>query len=238
MNVTPVLLASAAAITLAAPAHAASTIIAGPGSYGVGATTVAEEPDLAGLVLEDRIQDFTIDGAAGGLVSGFIQERVVRSNDTGFLHFHYRAVLEEISGFDLGSYVEWLEFDPVATGDPLAVGRKTDGLGSPTGSSYDLAATGQSRFDFNLIDLDDGNAGFSTQFHVIKTNAIDYALTGQLRLSGFEFIGFDAEGIASDWLPTFAAVVVPEPRTWAIMVAGFGLAGLAMRRRRATRAAA
>ena len=233
MRLTPILLASGAAIVLAAPAHAASTIIAGPGAYGVGATTSAEEPDLAGVVLEDRLQPFTINGAEGGLVTGVIQERVVRSDATGLLHFYHRVTLETISGFDIGSYIEWLDFDPVATGDPLAVGRRTDGLGSPTSSSYDLAATGQSRFDFNLLDLDPANAGFSTQFHYVKTNATHYALTGQLRLSGFEFIGFDAEGIASDWLPTFAAAVVPEPQGWAVMIAGFGLAGAALRRRRA-----
>jgi hypothetical protein len=237
MRLTPILLASAAAIVLAAPAHAASTIIAGPGSYGVGATTAAEEPDLAGVVLEDRLQPFTIDGAAGGLVTGVIQERVIRSDVTGFLHFSYRVTLETISSFGIGSYLEWLDLDPVATGDPLAVGRRTDGLGSPTSSNYDLAAAGQSRFDFNLLDLDPANAGFTTQFHYIKTNATNYALTGQLRLSGFEFVGFDAEGIASDWLPTFAAAAIPEPRSWAVMIAGLGLAGAALRRRRAPRAA-
>jgi hypothetical protein len=237
MRPTPILLASAAAFLLAAPAYAASTPIAGPGSYGVGATTAAEEPDLAGTVLEDRLQAFTINGADGGLVTGVIQERVIRSDVTGFLHFAHRVTLETISGFDIGSYIEWLDLDPVATGDPLFVGRRTDGLGSPTTSSYDLAGTGQSRFDFNLLDLDPANAGFSTQFHYVKTNATNYALTGQLRLSGFEFIGFDAEGIASDWLPTFAAVTVPEPQTWALMIAGLGLAGAALRRRRELRAA-
>ena len=232
-----VVAAPAAALLLAGPALALSTPIAGPGSYGVGATTSAAEPDLAGVVLADRLQAFTIDGADGGFVSGNIQERVVRSDDTGFLHFYYRVLLEEVSGFDIGSYVEWLDLDPTATGDPLAVGRRTDGLGSPTGSSYDLAGSGQSRFDFNLIDLDPANIGFSTQFHVIKTNATNYALTGQVRLSGFEFIGFDAEAIASAWLPTYAAAAaIPEPRAWALMIAGFGLAGAGLRRRAFRRA--
>src|SRR5688572_22127742 len=125
-----VLLASvavlAAPLAFVAPAQAASTPIAGSGSYGVGATTLAQEPDLAGVVLEDRLQAFTINGAAGGVVTGTIQERVVRSNDTGFLHFYHLVTLDEISGFDVGSYVEWLELDSVATGDPLAVGRRSD----------------------------------------------------------------------------------------------------------------
>lgn len=192
-------------------AFAASTLVAGPGSYGVGATTVAEEPDLAGTVLADRLQPFTINGAGGGVLTGNIQERVVRSDDTGFLHFHHRVIFDTIGGFEPGSYIEWLDLDPAATGDPLAVGRRSDGLGSSTSSLYNLAAAGQSQFDFNLLDLDPGNAGFSTQFHYLKTNATNYALTGQLRLSGFEFIGFNAEAISTAWLPTWAPAPSPRP---------------------------
>ncbi len=89
-------------------------------------------PDLAGTVIADRLQAFTINGSAGGVVTGSIQERVIRSDDTGFLHFYHRVFFDEISGFEPGSYVEWLNLNPVATGDPLAVGRRTDGVGSAT----------------------------------------------------------------------------------------------------------
>jgi len=127
---------------------------------------------------------------------------------------------------------------PHATGDPLSVGRRTDGLGSPTSSNYDLAAIGTSRYDFNLLDLDPANAGFSTQFHYVKTNATHYALTGQLQLSGFEFVGTNAQSISTAWLPTWAPAFVPEPQAWAMMIAGFGLAGAVMRRARQTAAPA
>jgi hypothetical protein len=232
-----VLLASAAALTaplaFVTPAQAVSTPIAGPGSYAVGATTSAQEPDLAGTVLADRLQTFTVNGAAGGVLTGTIQERVVRSDNTGFLDFYERVIFDQVSGFDAGSYIEWLNLDPTATGNPLAVGRRPDGVGSATSSNYDLAATGQSRFDFNLLNLDPANTGFSTQFHYLKTNATNYALTGQLQLSGFEFIGVNAQGISSAWLPTWApAAAVPEPESWALMIAGFGLAGVVLRRRR------
>ena len=233
-----VLLASVAVLTaplaFAGSAQAASTLIAGPASYAANATTVVEEPDLAGTILADRLQPFTINGSAGGVLTGTIQERVVRSDDTGFLHFYHRVILDEISGFEPGSYVEWLNLDPVATGDPLAVGRRSDGLGSATSSNYDLAGTGESRFDFNLLDLDPANAGFSTQFHYLKTNATNYALTGQLQLSGFEFIGLDAEAISTAWLPTWAPAPIPEPESWAMMIAGFGILGAFMRRARRT----
>ena len=239
MKTVQVLLAFTAVLAFAAPAHAASVLIGGPGNYPAPSTTVAEEPDLAGVVIADRLQPFTINGAAGGVATGTIQERVVRSDLTGFLHFYHRVSLETISGFGVGSYLEWLDLDPVATGNPLAVGRRSDGIGSPTSSSYDLAGAGQSRFDFNLLDLDPAEAGFTTQFHYIKTNATNYALTGQARLSGFEFIGFDAEGIESAWLPTWApAAAVPEPQTWAIMIIGLALTGAAMRQARRTRLAA
>lgn len=224
-------LISMTAFIATAPVQA-STIISGPGSYGAGATTAAAEPDLAGLVLEDRLQPFTINGSDGGLATGTIQERVVRSNDTGFLHFYSRVIFDTIAGFEPGSYVEWLDFDPAATGNPLAVGRRSDGLGNATSSNYDLAATGQSRFDFNLINLTPANSGFSTQFHYLKSGATNYALNGQLRLSGFEFIGFDANGVNSGWLPTWGpANAVPEPQSWAMMIAGFGFVGGMMRRR-------
>jgi hypothetical protein len=220
-----------AASAFALPAAAVSTLVAGPGSYGVGATTVAAEPDLAGMVVADRSQAFTINGSDGGVATGSIQETVVRSDATGFLDFYYQLILDSISGFEPGSYVEWLNLDPTATGDPLAVGRRTDGSGTATTTIYDLAGSGESRFDFNLIDLDDANAGFATQPHVVRTDATNYALTGQLRVSGFEFVDFDAEGIASAWLPTWAPAAIPEPEAWATTIVGFGLAGVLVRRR-------
>lgn len=230
MKPVRVLLALAAAIAIVPSAHAASTPIGGPGSYGVGATTSVQEPDLVGSVIADRTQPFTINGIGGGVVTGAIQESVIRSDATGFLHFYRVVSLETISGFEVGSYIEWLDLDPIATGNPLAVGRRSDAPGSPTSSSYDLAATGQSRFDFNLLHLDPANAGFMTQPHYIKTNAMNYADTGQMRLSGFEFIGFDAEGIESAWLPAWAPAAIPEPMTWAMMIVGLSLAGVALRR--------
>ena len=223
--------ALAATMLAGSPVQAASTIITGPGSYEVGATTVAEEPDLAGVVLADRLQPFTINGASGGVVTGFIQERVIRSDATGFLHFSHRVIIDMSSGFEPGSYLEWLDFDPVATGTPLVVGRRTDGLGSATSTIFDLAPSGMSRFDFNLIDLD--GSSFSTQFHFWKSNATNFALTGQLRLSGDEF---DTDGLASPistpWYATYAPAPIPEPATWAMLLSGFAAVGWHLRRRK------
>lgn len=219
------------AIVLATPALAVSTPVAGPGSYGVGATTLAAEPDLAGVVLAQLTTPFTITGAAGASASGTVDSFVLRSNATGFLHFYNYLTLETASGFDPGSYIEWLEFDAAATGMPLAVGRRTDGLGAPTSTIFDLAASGTSRYDFNLIDLD--GSTFATQLHLRKTNATAFALTGLMQVQGYEFIGTSASPIASGWLATYAPAVVPEPATWGLMITGFGMVGFGLRRRRA-----
>lgn len=216
---------------LAAPALAVSTPVAGPGSYGVGPTDEVTEPELAGVVLAERSQAFSIAGAAGGAVSGTIEERVVRSDATGFLHFYHAVTLTDISGFEPGSYLEWLEFDAATTGTPLSVGRRTDAPGEATSSIYDLSVSGESRFDFNLIDLDPANIGFQTQWHFWTSEATNYALTGQAQLSGFEFIGFDAEGISTPWLATYAPAdaAIPEPGTWVMLILGFGLVGMQRR---------
>lgn len=227
-------LGSVTAIVLASPASAVSTPIAGPGSYPVGATTVAEEPDIAGLVLVDLYQPFVITGSAGGSAHGAVHQQVIRSDLTGFLHFDTRLIIDSAMGFDPGSYVEWLELDPVATGEPIAVGRQTDGIGTPTSTVYDLAGTGMSRFDYNLIDLD--GSTFESQFHILKTKATAFALTGKARVEGYEFVGTSAVPIASDWFQIYAPAAVPEPATWGLMIAGFAMVGFGLRRRRAAAA--
>ncbi len=62
---------------------------------------------------------------------------------------------------------------------------------------------------------------------------VNFALTGASRDLGYlEFTSngkaFELDDIA------FATSAVPEPATWAMMIAGFGLAGTAIRRRRST----
>lgn len=228
---TALCLGTVTAIALASPVSAASTPIAGPGSYPVGAVDLATEPDLAGVVLADRMQPFTITGSAGGSVSGTIEESVLRSNLTGLLHFYHKLTIDAVSGFAPGSHLEWLEFDAAATGDPLAVGRRSDGVGTPTSTIYDLAGSGTSRFDFNLIDLD--APGFESQLHLWKSNATNFTLTGKLRVQGYEFVGTSAQPLSSPWLLTYAPAVVPEPATWGLMITGFAMVGFGLRRQRA-----
>ena len=95
-------------------------------------------------------------------------------------------------------------------------------LGSPFGSP----AAGRQRFgDYSAVTLDPTN---SQQFYVINEFAdfFNNAAGGNPAGSGFARFG------------TFIGIIgvagVPEPANWAMMIAGFGLVGGAIRRRRVT----
>ena len=65
-------------------------------------------------------------------------------------------------------------------------------------------------------------APVGTEIHQGDTFFVNIAFTGPVVLEKFSFAGL--------W--TDVAAGVPEPATWALMIGGFGLAGVALRRRR------
>jgi hypothetical protein len=128
-------------------------------------------------------------------------------------------------------------------------------------STITLTKVGGGLFDFTSVDLTDiynshdnpngGDVLFSF-FDGVNTTTQTVTLDG---LPGFQTFSFNKTGLVS---LTFKAVTtneiqtdnfvlsapggttgtgVPEPATWALMLAGFGLAGSALRRRRAVAAA-
>jgi hypothetical protein len=66
-------------------------------------TTVALNPWLAGIVLEDDIQAFSF-VANGGTISGTVQSRVVRSTVDGTLDFYWRVVSDASSSGNMSAY--------------------------------------------------------------------------------------------------------------------------------------
>ncbi len=90
-------------------------------------TTATTEPDLAGVVLHDAAIGFQIRGADGGLLyQGILQNRVVRANSTGRLHFYYR-IRNTVGG--LPGRVSRITTEDFSGFDPLYVGYRLDGLG-------------------------------------------------------------------------------------------------------------
>jgi PEP-CTERM motif-containing protein len=210
------LLAVSAALASAAPARA---VLLTPGStVALPGTTVAAEPQLAGVVQVDELIDFSFVGDdTGGLISGHVQQRVVLAVD-GTIDFYWRVFVDSESSGALGSFRFGDFFAPEYDAD-----YRTDGLGT-------VAPTSATRFSgafdsFVNFDFAGGlQPGESSFFLLMDTTATTYAKTaifdvtnvGQTHISGL----FDAYSPAE---------VVPEPSTLALL--GMGILGLARKRR-------
>jgi hypothetical protein len=165
-------------LTIASGNAQAVNLTAG-GSVGTGGTTAAARPELAGLVLEDVLRNVVLD--SGATVQ--VQDRVVRSDVTGTLDFYYRIINNNQFGVRLGDLVSHSSFANFSTD----VDYRIDGVGNPNPLSAARSIDGSTvTFDF---DDDDNsflslNAGESTRFFFVKTQATLYNALGQGSLRG------------------------------------------------------
>lgn len=197
----------------------ADAVVLSIGTTPISGTTVAANPQLAGIVLEDDVVPFSF-AAGGGTVSGSVQSRVVRSSVDGTLDFYWRVINDAnsaiaISSFRLGNFVTAVydgNYRLDGTGDvgPGSVLRfnepalnfRFDGAGGAAPSTI--------------------KAGASSYFMFLDTNATAYA-----RTASYDLTVSDSSEI-SGLYATFAPV--PEPASYALFAGG--LAVLALRRRR------
>jgi hypothetical protein len=90
------------------------------------------------------------------------------------------------------------------------------------GSLFGQAAAGRQRWgDYSQVSVDPTNI---TKFWVIGEYAREY------NLPEFGHPGGTGGSRWSTWIAAINAGAVPEPATWAMMIAGFGMVGFAMRR--------
>ena len=140
-----------------------SAILLSGATIPLPSSTAATEPDLAGLVLHDSLIPFVIRDTLGRVqCRGRLQDRVVRSNQTGRLHFYYR-----IRGDHRRQRGHIRSAITLTFGlDTLSVGYRLDGLGvvNPT-SATRTADTVQ--FDFKSAL----SCSAESRFFFIKTNA-------------------------------------------------------------------
>jgi uncharacterized membrane protein len=160
-------------------------------------TTVALRPELAGLVLADTNRRFSVPDGAGGTVRGHLQDRVVRSTETGTLIFSQRIVLDRASS-TVVSPGEWtISGETAVTTD---VDYRTDGLGSVGASSSQRGATG-STVRYKLPRA--MGPGESTYFHDMLTNALAFNSGGQTVING--------TGLPPITLRTYRPTGAPQP---------------------------
>ncbi|WP_338763048.1 PEP-CTERM sorting domain-containing protein [Massilia sp. METH4] len=183
-------------------------------------TTVAEQPELAGVVLVDDVQEFSF-SAYGGLVTGTVQSRVVRSDIDGTLDFYWRVINDAgsagaITALRIGDFLTSV-YD---------ANWAVDGLGDTPAYNARLfsAPTNGVNFLFEAPDVDALEAGASSYFLLLDTDATAYARTGLYDLTTEE------SGSISPTFATFAPAI-PEPATYGMFAAGLGVLVLLRRRR-------
>jgi|GEM_PF-680333 len=226
----PLILALACATALGFALPAAAAVVP-PSEQGfLTGTTSAQRPELDGVVLADLLTPYSITIAdLGRSASGVLQSRVVRSNATGTLDFYWRIIPDADSQLDLFGF----SVDPW-TGVAVDTDFQTDGLGDYGPDRFVNNAGIQSAFDATWY-FHPPSANADTYFFFARTDATAYALNttfylgvdGQAPTGGSIFAGY-AEGLT--FAPTVAGV--PEPGAWVLMIAGFGLVGAGLRRRR------
>ncbi|RYX85289.1 hypothetical protein EON83_06755 [bacterium] len=155
-------------------AHAVPVVTGG--AVGLSGTTSAARPELAGAVLIDRAQNFTMTAASGSIVKGVFYERVSRRSGSGTLDFSFR-IKNDISS--RGNVVAVYRTN--YAGFPVVdVDYRTDGVGT-VGAK---AAT----FSADTVKFDAYNApikpGAESHFHFIGTRATSYSDSGVVTLRG------------------------------------------------------
>ncbi len=151
-----------------------SAMLASGATIALPSSTAATEPDLAGVVLHDSLIPFVIrDSLKRVVCRGRLQDRVVRSNQTGLLHFYYRIRGEHRRQRGRISSAITLSFGL----DTLSVAYRLDGLGTVNPTSASRRAD-TLQFDFKRRLL---SCSAESRFFFIKTNAKNFGF-GQTAL--------------------------------------------------------
>lgn len=241
------LYSAAAAVALsAAPASAVTFVTTGNsstnGSYGNSATFTSTTGGFKlrasawHAVLDPNGYTYTITNAyLGRYSSGLGATAVNDSNGASNLH-----TVDNKQGIDF----ILLQFDRTVTVTgakltPFQIGSSTDndawvGAGKtalPWTSTINLASPANSLLGLSLIN---GGASIKSSSGTPSTRSFaSYSTgrTGNVWIIGADFKNLDGfDGFKINNIVAVAAV--PEPATWGMMIAGFGLAGAALRRRK------
>jgi hypothetical protein len=184
-------------------------------NLALSGTTSATEPQLAGLVLVDDLIPFSF-STPTGLISGTVQQRVIRSFLDNTIDFSWRilndSTSEAIGSLRVGDFVS----------PEINANYRTDGLGTLGPDRGHLFSTGQ---DFNFLFSNGLAGGQGSNFFFFDTTATSYAKTAFFDLTG--------TGAGNNISIPFAAYApaVPEPEPYAMMLAGLGLIGFAQRKK-------
>ncbi len=219
------------ALAFAAGSTAGAVVVAPGGGSPLGGTTSAADPNLAGTVINDNLIAWSIaDGAGGVLVSGNLENRVVRSDLLGTLIFAPR--LTDIVYGDRGA-PENLSLSLTGYGGgALDIDYRTDGLGVATFPFVGRSADGNTL----LFPTVSGAPGFdSSLFLSILSTATGFGLTGMFTIAAT--FGVDPPMVFSTTVgglavPGMDGPVIPLPAAAPLFLGALALGGAALRGRR------
>ena len=206
--------------------QAAHAVIVLPGDNNVplSGTTLAANPDLAGVVLVDALRPFSIqDNSGTTILTGNVQDSVMRSNNTGELIFTPR-LRNLVKPMDQ-AWIVGLQTTGY-TGFATDIDFRTDGIGDvgPNSASRDI--TGNElffRYDPNII-VPPEDALFLSVF----TDATVFDRTGSITI----FAQNDLGRIFSTTLVDTLTPAVPVPAAaWLFGSGLIGLIGIARRKK-------
>ncbi|MFT3867413.1 MAG: VPDSG-CTERM sorting domain-containing protein [Nibricoccus sp.] len=214
---------AAAMVVLTSTAISQAVTLVYDTNVALPGTTVAVRPELAGTIIEDDIvSPFQITMASGGLITGSIQERVVRSTATGTLDFYWKVNVDAnsagpLSYFRIGNIL----------GSSYDADWRIDGLGDVGPDSAHLFGGSYTGLGYINFYFSDGlGAGQSSNFMFVHTDATEYDKSGLMDVA-------DAGTVHISQLFNTYAPVTPVPDAGAtLMLLGVGLSSLAFLRRR------
>lgn len=190
---------------------------------GLSGTTSALRPELAGTVLEDVIQEFSLLN-----IKGNVQSRVVREDGTGTLDFSWRVwVLPSSTGGNVSTFrLKDFGYDHISDAD-----FRTDGVGSVApylARVFNPATHPTGAINFGFTDPaigpgDPNDIQNGSYFFFLRTTALDYSKTAL-----YDLLGGPSDA-PTDTFTTFAPI--PEPSSALLGSSALFVASLARRRR-------
>lgn len=219
--------------------HAAQAVIVHPHPDGsLPGVSVAEFPQLAGVVVEDVTTPFSYQAIVRDMgedertetVFGTVQSQVVKSIDGSF-DFYWRIS----NSVGSGSLVNDFRVSPSI---PIAGAYHADyrsdiGVGLAPFLGGANPATGAAGWLFPF-QQDGGEGplfpGGTTLSLLLDTDATAYSNSGSF-LVETDFSEQEGSGFGTSGLYATFAPAIPEPQTYALMLVGLGLLGFAVRHR-------